>query len=241
MRRGTYALIQGLSVNGAGTSEADRVVLEAYEGETVVLDGRNAPRELLVVSGRYVTVRGLTLQNAAAYNLEVRGAMQVVIEGNRFLANRASDSLKGDGGAADVQVRNNEFTQWDSQAIDLHRRVALDDRAEPLPRPARRRCQRHRREVGEPRRHDYRERVHRHAGAVARGRQLAARPPVRGLQRGGRAQHVPRHRRLCGHLLLVFGLSIPGQRPRRRRRRPASGGIRLERAWRLRRRVSAEP
>jgi hypothetical protein len=95
------------------------VVLEAYQGEPAVLDGRNVPRALLVVSGRYVTVRGLTLQNAGGYNLEVRGAQQVVIDGNRFLANHASDSLKGDGGAADVVVRNNEFTQWDSQAIDV--------------------------------------------------------------------------------------------------------------------------
>jgi len=119
IRRGTYVLMQGLDINGAGTSEAGRVVLEAYQSEPVVLDGRNAPRELLVVSGRYVTVQGLTLQNAGGYNLEVRGGQQVVIEGNRFLANRASDSLKGDGGAADVVVRNNDFSQWDSQAIDL--------------------------------------------------------------------------------------------------------------------------
>ena len=119
VRRGTYVLTQGLDVNGAGTSESGRVVLEAYRGEAVVLDGRNAPRELVVVSGRYVTVQGLTLQNAGGYNLEVRGGQQVLIEGNRFLANRSSDSLKGDGGAADVVVRGNEFTQWDSQAIDL--------------------------------------------------------------------------------------------------------------------------
>jgi hypothetical protein len=73
----------------------------------------------VTVSGQYVTVQGITLQNSAGYNLEVRGARQVVIQGNRFLANGASDSLKGDGGAADVTVRDNEFTQWDSQAIDI--------------------------------------------------------------------------------------------------------------------------
>jgi hypothetical protein len=119
IRRGTYTLTEGFAINGAGSSEAGRVVVEAYQGEDVVLDGRNAPRELLTVSGRFVTVQGLTLQNAGGYNLEVRGGQQVVIEGNRFGANRASDSLKGDGGAADVVVRDNEFTQWDSQAIDL--------------------------------------------------------------------------------------------------------------------------
>ena len=119
VRQGTYTLPQGMDVNGVGSSEADRVTLAAYQGETVVLDGRNTPRELVTVSGAFVTVRGLTLQNSAGYNLEVRGARQVLIEGNRFLANGASDSLKGDGGAADVIVRDNEFTQWDSQAIDI--------------------------------------------------------------------------------------------------------------------------
>ena len=117
--RGTYTLTQGMDINGAGSSESDRVTLAAYQGETVVFDGRNTPRELLTVSGQYVTVQGITFQNAAGYNLEVRGAKQVVIERNRFLANGTSDSLKGDGGASDVIVRDNEFTQWDSQAIDM--------------------------------------------------------------------------------------------------------------------------
>jgi hypothetical protein len=119
VRQGTYTLTPGIDVNGVGSSEADRVTLAAFQGETVVFDGRNTPRELITVSGQYVTVQGLTLQNSAGYNLEVRGARQVVIQGNRFLANGASDSLKGDGGAADVTVRDNEFTQWDSQAIDI--------------------------------------------------------------------------------------------------------------------------
>jgi len=119
VRQGSYTLTQGMDVNGVGSSEADRVTLAAFQGETVVFDGRNTPRELVTVSGQYVTVQGITLQNSAGYNLEVRGARQVVIQGNRFLANGASDSLKGDGGAADVTVRDNEFTQWDSQAIDI--------------------------------------------------------------------------------------------------------------------------
>src|SRR5688572_15616882 len=119
VRQGTYTLTQGIDVNGVGSSEADRVTIAAFQNETVVFDGRNTPRELITVSGQYVTVQGLTLQNSAGYNLEVRGARQVVIQGNRFLANGASDSLKGDGGAADVIVRDNEFTQWDSQAIDI--------------------------------------------------------------------------------------------------------------------------
>ena len=119
VRQGTYTLTQGIDVNGVGSSEADRVTVTAYQNEAVVFDGRNSPRELMTVSGQYVTVQGITFQNAAGYNLEVRGAKQVIIERNRFLANGTSDSLKGDGGAADVTVRDNEFTQWDSQAIDV--------------------------------------------------------------------------------------------------------------------------
>jgi hypothetical protein len=119
VRVGSYALPAGLIVEGAGNSDGERVVLVNYSGETAVLDGADASREVVRVQGRYVTVEGLTIQNSAGYNLEVRGAQQVLITGNRFLHNRASDSLKGDGGASDVVVRGNEFAQWDSQAIDL--------------------------------------------------------------------------------------------------------------------------
>jgi hypothetical protein len=120
VRAGTYSLTpSGLVIQGRGSNEAEAVVLAAYGNETVIFDGGNVVRELIRVSGQYVAVQGLTLQNSGAYNLEVRGAQHVLIQGNRFLANRASDSLKGDGGAADVHVRGNEFTQWDSQAIDM--------------------------------------------------------------------------------------------------------------------------
>jgi len=119
VRRGVYALPQGLTINGAGSSEGDRVTIAAFQGEAAVFDGRSSSRELITVSGQYVSIQGLTFQNSAGYNVEVRGARQIVIQQNRFLVNGASDSLKGDGGAADVSVRDNEFTQWDSQAIDL--------------------------------------------------------------------------------------------------------------------------
>jgi hypothetical protein len=119
VRQGTYVLSQHIGIHGAGASEADRILLSAFEGESAVIDGAAAVREVIVVSGRYVTVRGLTVRNSAGYNLEVRGGSQVVIEDNRFLDNRSSDSLKGDGGSSDVVVRNNEFSGWDSQAIDL--------------------------------------------------------------------------------------------------------------------------
>ena len=119
IRQGTYTIPDGLNINGAGSSEGDRVTIASYQNEAVVLDGRNSSRELLQISGQYVTVQGLTLQNSAGYNLEVRGGKQIVIQNNRFLANGASDSLKGDGGASDVSVRDNDFSQWDSQAIDI--------------------------------------------------------------------------------------------------------------------------
>lgn len=120
VRAGTYSFVnEGLSVRGVGGSDAERAVLSAYQGETVVLDGRGTLTSLVRVSGQHVAVQGLTFQNAGAYHIEVRGGRQVVLQGNRFLANRSSDALKGDDGASDVTVRDNQFTQWDSQAIDM--------------------------------------------------------------------------------------------------------------------------
>src|SRR6185436_2535108 len=84
LRAGTYAMPGGLTVEGTGTSESQRVVLTNYGGEAVVLDGGSVAREVLRVSGRYVTVQGLTIQNSAAYNLEVRGGQQVLLADNRF-------------------------------------------------------------------------------------------------------------------------------------------------------------
>jgi hypothetical protein len=119
VRAGVYTFAdEGLNVRGTGTSEGDRIVLTAYQDEAVVFDGRNVLRELIRVSGQYTTVERVTLQNAGAYNLGVSGSDHV-IQCNRFLANMASDSLKGAGGARRTVVRYNDFTQWDSQAIDL--------------------------------------------------------------------------------------------------------------------------
>lgn len=123
VRAGTYSLagagLTGLQVHGTGNSEAQRVVLTAYGDETVVFDGSQAVREVIRVSGQYTTVERVTFQNSRGYNLEVRGGHHHRIQCNRFLANVSSDSLKGDGGAELTEVRYNEFTQWDSQAIDI--------------------------------------------------------------------------------------------------------------------------
>ena len=117
LRAGTYTLTnEGLTVSGAG---GGRVVVTAYQEEAVVLDGENTVRELLRLSGVGVTIERLTFQNAGAHNIEVRGGSDHVIQCNRFLQNRASDSLKGTGGAGTTTVRDNEFSRWDSQAIDL--------------------------------------------------------------------------------------------------------------------------
>ena len=120
VRAGTYRFVnEGLSITGTGTSASETVSLEAYNGEEVIFDGEDRLRELLRVSGQFVLVRGITFERAGGYHLEVRGGRNVRITENRFRANNSSDALKGDGGAADVEVIGNDFTQWASQAIDL--------------------------------------------------------------------------------------------------------------------------
>jgi Right handed beta helix region len=121
VRSGVYTFVdEGLTLNGTGGGEGGRIVLTAYGNEGVVFDGRNILRELIRVSGRYVTLERVTVQHSGGYNVEVNGdAQEVVIQCTRFLANMTSDSLKGDGGAGRTVVRNNDFSQWDSQAIDL--------------------------------------------------------------------------------------------------------------------------
>ena len=120
VRQGVYRFVnEGLSITGTGASSAEAVSLEAYSGEEVVFDGDDRLRETLRVSGQFVIVRGITFDRSAGYHLEVRGGRQVRITENRFRSNNASDALKGTDGASDVEVLNNDFTQWASQAIDL--------------------------------------------------------------------------------------------------------------------------
>ncbi len=120
VRAGTYTFpVEALTVDGVGSSDAERAVLTAYGDEGVVFDGRNTLREVIRISGRYATVERVTLQNAGAYNLEVRGGQNHRVQCNRFLANRASDSLKGDAQASRTVVRHNDFSGWDNQAIDV--------------------------------------------------------------------------------------------------------------------------
>jgi hypothetical protein len=120
VRTGVYTFVsEGLSILGAGNGESGRVVLTAYQNESVVFDGRNALRELIRVGGSFTAVEKLTFRNAAAYNMQVGGGNDHLVQCNRFLANAASDSLKGVDGAVRTIVRGNDFSQWDSQAIDL--------------------------------------------------------------------------------------------------------------------------
>src|SRR5262249_45095179 len=118
VRAGVYTFPdEALSVEGTGTSDADRVVLTAYQNGSVVFDGRGVLRETIRVGGRFTGVERVTIRGAAAYNLEVGGGSDHIVQCNIFLANVASDSLKGDNGATNVLIRHNDFSQWDSQAI----------------------------------------------------------------------------------------------------------------------------
>jgi hypothetical protein len=122
VRAGTYTLTafgDAILLHGAGSSFAQATTLTNYPGEVPVFDGSNATREVIRLSGRFVVVLGLTVQNAGAYNIEARGVQGCLIANNRILQNFASDALKGDGGAADCMVQGNLFAGWDSQAIDL--------------------------------------------------------------------------------------------------------------------------
>jgi hypothetical protein len=120
VRAGTYTFVgEGLTVQGTGATVDQSVVLTAFGGEQVIFDGEGTLNATVRVSGRFATVTGITFVRGGGYNLELRGGQHVRIVGNRFLSNASSDSLKGSDGAADVEIRDNEFTQWDSQAIDV--------------------------------------------------------------------------------------------------------------------------
>lgn len=140
LRSGTYVIAgwDGLSINGVGTSEADRTVLTSRPGETAVLDigapdgtgctattvqtNPDCVRQVLRITGAYVTVQGLTIQNGLAYDLEVQGDHHLVrCNTFRYTADFAqrSDSLKVSGQTSNIDIRNNVFTQWHSQAIDI--------------------------------------------------------------------------------------------------------------------------
>jgi hypothetical protein len=120
VRAGVYTFVdEGLTVNGTGNSESSRVVLTAYQNEGVVFDGRNTLREVIRVGGRFTAVERVTIRNSGGYNMQVGGGSDHLVQCNRFLANAASDSLKGTDGATQTIVRGNDFSEWDSQAIDL--------------------------------------------------------------------------------------------------------------------------
>jgi hypothetical protein len=120
VRTGTYTFVgEGLSLDSTARSAAETSVLAAYAGEQPIFDGEEQLNGTVRVSGQYANVEGITFVRGGGANLEVRGGRFVRLTRNRFLSNRTSDSLKGSGGAADVEIRDNEFTGWDSQAIDM--------------------------------------------------------------------------------------------------------------------------
>jgi hypothetical protein len=127
LRAGTYPIdknpdnpLTGMIVQGVGTNAAEGLVLTSYKDEVAVIDGANATREAVRVSGSFITIERLTIQNSGGHNIEVRGpASDVTIRCNKIGPSFASDMVKGDGQAERVVLRANDFFQWDSQAIDL--------------------------------------------------------------------------------------------------------------------------
>jgi|KBSSwiS6_1023812.scaffolds.fasta_scaffold01695_3 parallel beta-helix repeat protein len=119
VRTGIYTFAtEGLSISGTGTDDAHRTVLTAYQDEDVVFDGRFSLQQVLRVSGRYTAVERVTIRSGGGHNMRVDGSNGLV-QCNRFLRNGSSDSLKGVDSAGPVSILDNEFTGWDSQAIDL--------------------------------------------------------------------------------------------------------------------------
>jgi hypothetical protein len=141
LRQGSYVLSEweGLHVTGTGTSPDQSAILSSYRGEHVVLDtaipdgtgcsAANATpppgcvRQVVRVSGQYTIVQGITIQNGLGYQLEVFGGSHHVIRCNRLLVTQdfamRSDMLKGDAHASEVEVSDNEFSDWSSGAIDI--------------------------------------------------------------------------------------------------------------------------
>jgi hypothetical protein len=141
LRAGTYVIAgwDGLRIEGAGRSEAERLVLSAHEGERAVLDvaapdGRgctaaDAPtqpqcvRQVLRMAGQYTTVQGLTIQNGLGYHAEINGGAHHVFRCNTLHETAdfpmRSDMLKIDARATDVKVLHNDFSRFRSQAIDM--------------------------------------------------------------------------------------------------------------------------
>jgi hypothetical protein len=127
----------GFGVAGGGTNPSERVVLTRYRDEKVVIDigspdgsacaldgGVPADpacvRQTLNIGGSYTVVQGLTIQNGLGYDVQIAG------DHHWFRCNKLqetadfpqrADQLKLLG--SDIEVRNNEFTKWRSQAIDM--------------------------------------------------------------------------------------------------------------------------
>jgi hypothetical protein len=144
VREGTYAIEPMLITpgeppeplvlisNAATASEA--MVLVAYDGERVVLDGSCPPTaplcdspedpgriwNLLAVSGSWVLVEGLIFDDVHKWNITV-ASDNTCIRDNEFIGSYGSDSdsMKGfNGSGPHVIVRGNDFHTGYEQAID---------------------------------------------------------------------------------------------------------------------------
>jgi hypothetical protein len=144
LRAGLYTIdhdFAGLRLEGTGSSSSESVVLSAYGDEKPILaapirtaascvppDGGVIPagcvRQILDVAGSFVVVQGLTIQDGLGYDVLVGGRNQLV-RCNRLTYTTANAGPDGSGRSdalklvgADIVVRHNELTNWESQAID---------------------------------------------------------------------------------------------------------------------------
>ena len=142
LRAGSYLVTawEGLVMNGAGTAESESLVISAYAGEKPVVgapvrsnascippEGGMIPagcvRQVISVLGTFVIVQGLTIQDGLAYDMTVGGSNHLV-RCNKFTyttpntpgGSGRSDELKAF--AAQSIIVHNEFTHWESQAVD---------------------------------------------------------------------------------------------------------------------------
>ncbi len=151
LRTGRYIIAgwQGMAVNGAGSNLGEATILSNYEGEEAVLDvpspdGVNCDvsnfetdpdcvRQLLVMSGRFSIVQGLTIQNGLAHHVEIRGGSDQLLRCNQIAETVSfgmrSDLVKLSGGATRVNIRHNRLSRFWSQAIDITgvHKVVIED------------------------------------------------------------------------------------------------------------------
>ena len=127
LRGGTYE--EAVHLSHSGNADA-RLLLTGYAGETVILDGRDtlprgrSPFPLLLVSGDYVTVQDLTIQNSYGIGLQLEGnygiAARITAQRNastgirvtRGSQNAVCDSVVYWNGKANDRSAGQHATPW---------------------------------------------------------------------------------------------------------------------------------